>query len=312
MKKIVYILVLFFCVSGCANQKKLTDKNDEVQATRSLDGSYLKWLQDNQLIHPDSLDVPAQFPGGDGMFLKFLKDNTNYPQEAQDKGIEGLGLLTYIIEKDGNVSNIRMRTGLGGGCAEEMIRVVSQMPTWTPGTIDGKPKRVGREIRMWFKLCDGVAEVIPFLDRKAYSTYRREEYGLYDSVDIAPQFPGGEKARMRFLQNNITYPKEAREKGIHGTVYVSFVIEQDGSVSDIKVERGIGGGCDQETVRVIQKMPKWSPGMIDGKPVRVQFNMPMRFTLSGDTRPNSNQHNRIHETGNDRNRQNVNNRNWNR
>ena len=73
----------------------------------------------------------------------------------------------------------------------------------------------------------------------------------------------------------------ARESGIQGTVYVTFVVEPSGNVSDVRVLRGIGGGCDEEAIRVIQSMPKWTPGKQRGKSVRVQFNMPIKFTLQG-------------------------------
>jgi protein TonB len=73
----------------------------------------------------------------------------------------------------------------------------------------------------------------------------------------------------------------ARESGIQGKVFVTFVVEKDGSITDVKVLRGIGGGCDEEAVRVIKGMPKWSVGKQRGKPVRVQFNMPIVFKLAG-------------------------------
>lgn len=107
------------------------------------------------------------------------------------------------------------------------------------------------------------------------------EMEIFTVVESMPEFPGGDAARMKFLQENIKYPQMARESGIQGTVYVTFVVEPDGSVSDVRVLRGIGGGCDEEAVRVIQKMPRWNAGMQRGKPVRVQFNMPIKFTLQG-------------------------------
>ena len=81
------------------------------------------------------------------------------------------------------------------------------------------------------------------------------------------------------MVKNITYPIEAREAGIEGVVFITFVIEIDGSISNIKVLRGIGGGCDDEAVRVIRLMPKWTPGKQNGKEVRVQFNMPIKFSF---------------------------------
>ena len=107
------------------------------------------------------------------------------------------------------------------------------------------------------------------------------EMEIFTVVESMPGYPGGDAARMQFLQENIKYPQMARESGIQGTVYVTFVVETDGRVTDVRVLRGIGGGCDEEAIRVIQAMPKWVPGKQRGKPVRVQFNMPIKFTLQG-------------------------------
>ncbi len=98
-------------------------------------------------------------------------------------------------------------------------------------------------------------------------------------VEVSPGFPGGEEARLKYLRDNLDYPVIARESGIQGTIYVTFVVERDGSITDVKVMRGIGGGCDEEAIRVVQKMPKWAPGQQRGKPVRVQFMMPIKFVL---------------------------------
>ncbi|HLO89841.1 MAG: energy transducer TonB [Chloroflexota bacterium] len=107
------------------------------------------------------------------------------------------------------------------------------------------------------------------------------EAEIFTVVEESPAFPGGDAARIQFLQQNIVYPQMARESGIQGTVYVTFVVERNGAVTDVRVLRGIGGGCDEEAVRVIKAMPKWNPGKQRGKPVRVQFNMPIKFTLAG-------------------------------
>lgn len=108
-----------------------------------------------------------------------------------------------------------------------------------------------------------------------------EETEIFTVVEESPSFPGGDESRIKFLQENIKYPTMARESGIQGTVYVTFVVERGGNVTDVKILRGIGGGCDEEAIRVIKAMPKWNPGKQRGKPVRVQFNMPIKFTLAG-------------------------------
>ncbi|NCA80999.1 MAG: energy transducer TonB, partial [Sphingobacteriia bacterium] len=106
------------------------------------------------------------------------------------------------------------------------------------------------------------------------------EAEIFTVVEENPMFPGGDEARMNFLRENIKYPQMARESGIQGTVYVTFVVEPSGNITNIKILRGIGGGCDEEALRVVRQMPKWKPGKQRGKSVRVQFNMPIRFVLS--------------------------------
>lgn len=107
-----------------------------------------------------------------------------------------------------------------------------------------------------------------------------EEAQIFTVVESMPGFPGGEVAMKRYLAENIQYPQMARESGIQGRVFVTFVVEKDGNVTDVKVLRGIGGGCDEEAIRVIKNMPKWQAGKQRGKPVRVQFNMPIMFKLN--------------------------------
>jgi len=103
---------------------------------------------------------------------------------------------------------------------------------------------------------------------------------FYLSVETVPEFPGGLDAFGKFLAANIRYPYSARRDRVQGRVIVSFVIEKDGTITDPKVARGIGGGCDEEALRVIKLMPKWVPGIQNGKPVRVAYSVPIAFTIN--------------------------------
>jgi protein TonB len=105
------------------------------------------------------------------------------------------------------------------------------------------------------------------------------EAEIFTVVESMPSFPGGMGELMKYLSENIKYPPLAKESGIQGRVFINFVVEPNGSISNVKVLRGIGGGCDEEAVRVVEKMPKWSPGKQRGKPVRVSYNLPVKFTL---------------------------------
>ena len=107
-----------------------------------------------------------------------------------------------------------------------------------------------------------------------------EKKPIFTIVEEMPSFPGGDEPRVKFLRDNIIYPQTATENNIEGTVYVSFVVDSKGNVTDVKLLRGIGGGCDEEALRVVKLMPAWNPGKQNGKSVRVQFSMPIRFTLN--------------------------------
>lgn len=106
-----------------------------------------------------------------------------------------------------------------------------------------------------------------------------EEEAVYFSVEEAPSFPGGMANIGKYIGKNLKYPTQARDAGIQGRVIVSFIVEKDGSVTDVKVLQGIGNGCDEEAIRVIKLMPPWTPGKQNGKPVRVQYNLPIAFRL---------------------------------
>lgn len=106
-----------------------------------------------------------------------------------------------------------------------------------------------------------------------------EEGKVFTVVEEMPNFPGGEEKLFEYLQKNIKYPPVARENGIQGRVYVTFVVDKDGKIKEAKVLRGIGGGCDEEALRVVRSMPDWKAGRQNGRNVQVQYNLPVNFSL---------------------------------
>ncbi|WP_017259227.1 energy transducer TonB [Pedobacter arcticus] len=105
-----------------------------------------------------------------------------------------------------------------------------------------------------------------------------EIYGT-EFLEAMPEFPGGMSAWAKFLTKNLKYPVMATEGGVSGKVLVSFVVEKNGEISNLKVIKGIGGGCDEEAMRVIKKSPFWKPGMQNGRAVRVAYMMPVVFRM---------------------------------
>ncbi len=102
----------------------------------------------------------------------------------------------------------------------------------------------------------------------------------FTSVDKVPSYPGGMQAFYKYLGGSIKYPKEAADKKVEGKVFMQFVVEKDGSLNDIKVISGPGSGTNEEALRVLKSSPKWNPGLVKGKPVRVMFHLPIAFTLT--------------------------------
>jgi periplasmic protein TonB len=104
---------------------------------------------------------------------------------------------------------------------------------------------------------------------------------VYTAVDVQPEFPGGYKALGKYVDGpgNHNYPKEARKNNIEGKVVIQFIINEDGTCSDFEVIKGIGYGCDEAAVEAFKKMPKWKPGMVNGKPVKVRSQMAYSYKL---------------------------------
>jgi len=203
-----------------------------------------------------------EFPGGRDELIKYLSTSVKYPEEAKEKGIQGRVFLNFIVEKDGSIDSVKLLRGIGSGCDEEAIRVISSMPNWSPGMQRDKAVRVSYNIPIKFTLDNKVAD------------------SVFTVVEVMPEFPGGRNKLFTYLGANIKYPEAAKKAGVQGRVFVSFVVETDGSVSEAKILRGIGTGCDEEALRVVNSMPKWSPGLHHGKPVRVQYNLPIKYALN--------------------------------
>ena len=133
-------------------------------------------------------------------------------------------------------------------------------------------------------LFDSEADRETFIDvAPVVQTVKKEEEEdeaqVFFIVEQMPEFPGGEAALRRFIANSIKYPQIAQENGIQGRVYIQFVVERDGSVSNASVARGVDPSLDREALRVVNSLPKWQAGMQRGKPVKVSYTVPINFVL---------------------------------
>ena len=147
------------------------------------------------------------------------------------------------------------------------------------GTFDEPLEIVGKIEEEEDYVTPGLIAIEEIEDLDEFVKEGPDEFGVYQTVDEMPKFPGGDEGLYQFIKVNMKYPLEAKEKGYRGRVFVNFIVEPDGSLSNIKVLRGIGGGCDEEAVRIVESLPKFKPGMQNGEAVRVSYTVPVIFRL---------------------------------
>lgn len=215
---------------------------------------YFKQVVDWQQLASSTIHTP-----------KFLRGQTGIEDYLQKGGLQLAGdndtncatvVVSLIVNEDGSVMQPHVEQKSSDNFDEaQLIALCGKMPKWMPAYENGKP-----------------------VVREATFTVRLKEK-VYDVVEQMPSFPGGINAMMKYLSQNIKYPKTCQENGIQGRVIVSFVVERDGSLSNINIKKSVHPLLDKEAVRLVQSMPKWEPGRQNGKLYRVQYLIPVTFWL---------------------------------
>lgn len=228
-----------------------------------------------------SVERVPEFPGGLEAFGKFLSTNIKYPAAAREQKIQGRVIITFVVERDGSLSNQRVVRGITGDLDNEALRVMKLSPQWKPGMQGDRTVRVQYSVPINFALApdaDTTKTVAPA--KFSIASAQSGTDPVFTAVEQVPEFPGGIEAFSKFLATNIRYPKAARDNNVQGRVIITFVVEKDGSLSNMKVVRGIGSGCDEEAVRVLSISPAWKPGIQNGRAVKVQYSVPISFALA--------------------------------
>jgi len=209
---------------------------------------------------------------------EFVTNQLKYPEEAFKKGIQGTVYVQFIVEKDGSVSNVKVLRGVSPELNKEAVRVTSLAQGWTPGKQKGKPVRVSFTFPIKFMLSDDKVTIA------SKSKTKKGEELLFVCEDM-PTYNGKEAGAgfREYVAKHLKYPEEAAKKGIQGTVYIQFIVEKDGSVSNVKVLRGVDPSLDMEAMNVVKNAEKWEPGKQKGQAVRVSFTFPVKFQLAGKT-----------------------------
>jgi len=220
----------------------------------------------------DVVEEMPEYPGGTKAMMDYLMNNIKYPEDAMKKNIEGRVIASFVVDRDGNITEPRVVKSVYPSLDQEALRIVQAMPRWKPGKQSGKTVRVKYTLPIIFKLTG---------DKKGGESTQTETFKTFDVVEQMPEYPGGIEAMMQYLSQSVTYPKDAEKAQAEGRVIVTFVVDSDGSVVEPKVVKGVYPSLDQEALRVVQAMPKWTPGKQSGKAVRVKYTLPITFKLQG-------------------------------
>lgn len=223
---------------------------------------------ENDTIYLSSEQLP-EFPGGQKAMFQYIAHNVVYPESARINGIQGRTICQFVVNKSGSLSDIKILKSSGNNeLDEEAVNVIASMPKWIPGRSAGEIVRVKYTIPVTFK----IAAQVPTNDSLVIST----DTTIHAIVNQMPEFPGGQQALFDYLANNIRYPNKAN--GAQGRVIITFVVEQDGSISNVVIAKSSGNKwLDQEGIRLIKSMPKWKPGRLKGEIVRVKYSVPITF-----------------------------------
>ncbi|MET4138833.1 TonB family protein [Pedobacter sp. UYP1] len=223
----------------------------------------------------------------------YLAKSIKYPVAAYQRHLQGNVQISFTLQ-NGELKNIGAGTQLGSGCDAEVIRVISAFEGFK-STENGK-----YSLTVAFRLKGAATPVknrntgvlkgytalnlitITGSSAKNEQTAQTKEEPVYDFVTLTtpPSFPGGMENFYKFLGKSVKYPEEAVKNNVEGKVFLSYIVEKDGTLTDIKVVRALGAGTDEEAVRVLKLSPKWTPGYSGKDPVRVKYNLPIGFTLT--------------------------------
>lgn len=241
MKFHILFTMLFFSVLSCFSQEsELLSETDDVNA-------------------PDVIR-PIFNQGGMDKFYEFVNQEFNFSKISKSATI----VVSFSINTSGEIKNIRVLDFPDIESATEIIRVIQKAPKWEPAKRAGKPFEV--KLKMPFKFT--VKETIKQEPVKT----NENQFSTANGIESKPNFAGGTRSFYEFIAKNYRTPDV---EGLRGKVIVSFVIEKDGSIVDVKVIKDLGYGTGAEAIRVLKLSPKWNPGMQYGKPVRVMYSLPI-------------------------------------
>ena len=232
----------------------------------------------SKLYSEKEVEVNPGFPGGWNYWIEFVQKNFKWKPEQNGKNI----VVEFTVQPNGSVTDVKILNPNGSPNEKEALRVMTLSPKWTPASIKGKvvPCRLSRG--MFNPYLDdsesgnsGLTIEGPKGDPSPAMDEHQDDNSIYNTagIEVRPDFPGGLQKFYDFFNANYKLPET--EDVIKGKIFVTFVVEKDGTITDVKIIRDIGYGTGNEAIRVLKAAPKWNPGKHNGKLVRVLYSLPI-------------------------------------
>ena len=235
-------------------------------------------------------DIPPIYTGGPAEMHRFISNTLRYPANASERNVQGLVVYTFIVEKDGTLTNFDLIHRADSSLDKEALRILQAMPPWRPAKFKDEIVRSKSYVPMYFRLNKNANAVARTTTTTPAATYAKTNTEIANSevfsiVDKMPQYPHGERELAGFISHQLRYPKEARQQGIEGRILCSFIVAADGSISNIEVVQGLNPQLDNEAIRVLSLMSKWIPGENNGEKVNVKCLLPIDFSIDEEPIP---------------------------
>jgi len=241
-------------------------------------------IMGSDTIYLNSSEVSnASYPGGNEAIVEFIKTKTSFYNHVSKNKKLGKVDLSLTIGTNGKIRRVKVLLGMRDGSSDSLARALYKLEPFEPAKCNGRTVKYQSHITVDFK-----GTSLSVYEKRSINKVHNIINALPDSlkeiatnIEEMPEFPGGAMEMMKFIQSNINIPQSAKERDTGGKCYLKFVIGADGDIYDVEVIKGVYKcpECDAEAIRVVQLMPKWKPGMQNGKAVNVFFNLPINFQL---------------------------------
>lgn len=287
---LVPVIVVAACTFSSSDKEETQGKVNEIVATTETPA--VENVADSVAEVLDIVnepEIPAEFPGGTSALMKYLNMNIKYPKEAREQNIQGKCYVQFVVRESGCIDCVNVVRSSGSQLLDdEAVRIVKSLPRWSAAKHNGKEVNSQFTLPIYFRLMgsstpakksedEDSEDNLPQMSVMAYSP---EEGKIYEVVEEQPQFIGGTVALNDYLCQSIKVREEwYNDASFKEDAFVSFIVNKDGSISEPKIMISSGNKeYDREVLRVVAAMPKWNPGKMHGKAVRVRHNIAISQT----------------------------------